>query len=70
MKEHLAWWTPAFAKLLSREDRGGFYEATGIFLSALIPAERALLGVSVVSQPIVPTPLERPEACEGCELVV
>ena len=70
LTEHLAWWAPAFAKLLSREDRGGIYEAAGIFLSAHIPAERALLGVSVVSQPAVPTPLERPEACDGCELVV
>ena len=67
LKEHLAWWVPAFAKLLSHEGRGGFYEAVGAFLGALIPAERALLHVDIQSCPVSPSSLERPEACEGCQ---
>jgi TorA maturation chaperone TorD len=68
LKEHLAWWAPAFARILCRENAGGFYEAAGEFLAALIPAERALLGVELESRPVAPTPLEQPEACDGCQL--
>ena len=57
------------AKLLSRENAGGFYDAAGVFLAALIPAERALLGVDPDDWHAEPSPLEGPEACEGCELV-
>ncbi|MEI2723972.1 MAG: molecular chaperone TorD family protein [Verrucomicrobiota bacterium] len=38
--EHLAWWTPAFAKLLGCANQNGFYAAAGVFLAALIPAGR------------------------------
>jgi TorA maturation chaperone TorD len=68
MGEHLACWAPPFAKLLAHENRGGFYEAVGVFLAALIPAERAFLKVDVQSRPMLPSPQERPEACEGCQL--
>ncbi len=69
LKEHLGWWAPAFAKLLSRENPNGFYEAVGVFLSAFIPAERALLNVEVSLQPVpAPCQPERPEECEGCQL--
>jgi TorA maturation chaperone TorD len=68
LREHLAWWVPAFAKLLCHQDRNGFYSAVGTFLAALIPAERALLNVGVQSRPESPSPPERPEDCEGCAL--
>jgi TorA maturation chaperone TorD len=68
VREHLAWWAPAFAKLLIQLNRGGFYEAIGVFLAALIPCERSLLKIEVNSRPISPSPQEPPEACEGCQL--
>jgi TorA maturation chaperone TorD len=68
LKEHLAWWVPAFARLLVHEHAGGFYAAVGTFLAALIPAERALLGVEASSQPVGPSPIESPDACTGCQL--
>jgi TorA maturation chaperone TorD len=68
LHEHLAWWVPAFAKLLCHQDRNGFYSAVGTYLAALIPAERALLNVGTQSRRVTPSPPERPEACEGCAL--
>jgi TorA maturation chaperone TorD len=68
MKEHLACWAPAFAKLLIHENCSEFYAAAGVFLAALIPAERALLNVDVQSRPLLPSTQERPETCEGCQL--
>ena len=66
LKDHLAWWVPTFTKLLSKERPDGFYAAVGKFLSALIPAVRSLLGVKPVITLVGPSPLERPEECEGC----
>ena len=66
--EHLAWWTPAFAKLLGCANQNGFYAAAGVFLAALIPAERALLRLPPASRPVGPSVVERPELCEGCQL--
>jgi putative dimethyl sulfoxide reductase chaperone len=73
LEEHLAWWAPAFAKLLGRQDPNGFYEAAGTFLAALIPAERALLGLPIPqgrggAELVIPSAIERPEQCEGCAI--
>jgi TorA maturation chaperone TorD len=68
LKEHLAWWTPAFARLLGRENSGGFYEAAGVFLAALIPAERAILRVALTASEVQPSVVERPEECSDCQL--
>jgi TorA maturation chaperone TorD len=67
LRDHLAWWIPAFAHLLGKESAGGFYKAVGVFAAALIAAERASLRVPV------PTTLAQPtvgqlEECEGCLL--
>ena len=66
--EHLAWWTPVFARLLGGANPNGFYAAAGIFLAALIPAERGLLRLPPASHRVGPSAVERPELCEGCEL--
>jgi TorA maturation chaperone TorD len=68
LKEHLAWWVPAFARLLGHENESGFYAAVGLFLAALIPSERALLNVDVQSRRVRPSQLEAPDACTGCGL--
>lgn len=65
---HIAWWVPTFARLLSLEDTDGFYDIVGRFLAALIPAERALLGVEAPRQGAAPSKVEPPEACDGCAL--
>lgn len=68
LREHLAWWAPAFARLLSREDPSGFYGGVASFLAAIIPAERAILNLPACSHEVVPSPLELPEECAGCQL--
>jgi TorA maturation chaperone TorD len=69
LAEHVCWWAPAFATLLARRARAGFYEAAASFLAALVPAERALLNVTALSPASGPSRIERPEECEGCALV-
>lgn len=68
LQEHLAWWAPAFARLLGHEDRGGFFETASVFLAALIAAERAILDVPPPSRDVAPSSIERPDECAGCQL--
>ncbi len=70
LQEHLAWWVPTFARLLSLQGPGGFYDAVSQFLAALIPAERSLSGVPASSGQVGPSTVERPEDCNGCLLNV
>jgi TorA maturation chaperone TorD len=70
LQEHVVWWAPAFGKLLSRQDPGGFYGAVGQFLAALTAAERALAGIAPPNQSVEPSPIESRDECSGCELTV
>lgn len=70
LHEHAAWWLPAFATLLARQNPGGFYEAVAQFLAALVAAERAVAGVAPPHQRVEPSPIENPDACSGCELAI
>lgn len=68
LNEHLIWWVPTFAHLLSKQDPSGFYGAVSTFLSALVAAERSLTGLPLPSGRVAPSTVERPEECEGCHL--
>lgn len=66
--DHLAWWVPALARLLALLHGDGFYAASARLLVALLPIERALLGIAPTTAGAQPHTLERPEECEGCLL--
>ncbi len=68
LREHLAWWVPAFSRLMGRENSSGFYAALGTLLAALIAADRSLLDVEATTGSVEPSTLERPDECEGCLL--
>ncbi len=69
LREHLAWWVPAFSRLMGRENCDGFYAALGRLLAALIAADRSLLDVEETTGSVQPSTLERPEECDGCQLI-
>jgi TorA maturation chaperone TorD len=68
LTEHLAWWAPAFSRLLGRHAPDGFYGAVRVFLAALIPAERALLGLPLTARATRPTVADPDELCAGCDI--
>ena len=70
LENHLIWWILTFARLLERERPNGFYASAGEFLTAFLPSERALFGVTIPNVASGPSLLERPEECEGCPLHV
>jgi TorA maturation chaperone TorD len=67
VRDHLAWWVPSFSLALRHKAEAGLYERAGRALAALMPIERARLGIEAPSLPILrPTPTEPAHACEGC----
>jgi len=67
LDEHLAWWVPTFARLLSLEaGTNSFHDTVAALLAAFIPAERGLLGVAAPKQAAQPAAPAGPGACEGC----
>jgi len=68
LREHLAWWAPTFSKLLIEQNPDGYYAKLGVFLSAFIPAERALFGIEPLRTEVKPALAESPTGCEGCAL--
>jgi len=70
LAEHLIWWVPTFARLLSKQDPGGFYDAISQFLAALMTAERTLARIPASLGHVTPSTVERPEECSGCLLNV
>lgn len=67
LTDHLTWWAPAFAKLLGRENPHGYYAATGIFLAALVAAERAFMQLPLPSDGVRPSVGDARELCNGCQ---
>lgn len=66
VRDHLAWWVPAFAAGLRRKAGRGLYHALANVLAALVPAERQLLGVAPPFQSAQPALIEEPEEQPGC----
>jgi TorA maturation chaperone TorD len=66
VKDHLAWWVPAFATGLHRKAGGGLYQAIAGALAALIPAERHRLNLPSPFQKVQPELIEYPEEDAGC----
>ena len=69
LREHAAWWMPAFCKLVGLQNPDSIYAAAGEFLAALIPVERGLLSIPAPTGDPSQDTIERPEECEGCALV-
>jgi TorA maturation chaperone TorD len=66
VKDHLAWWVPAFATGLLRKAGGGYYHAIARALAALIPVERHRLKLPAPFKPVQPELIEYPEEEAGC----
>jgi len=69
-RAHLAWWVPAFTRLLARSAVGSYYAAVGKFLSAFMAAERVYLRVPTARVFSEPTTIKRSQRCSGCKLAV
>jgi TorA maturation chaperone TorD len=66
LRDHLAWWVPAFARGLRRKAGDGLYAAVGDVLAAFLPVERDRFDVPAPRMPLQPALIERPEEQAGC----
>ncbi len=80
VRDHFAWWTPAFALALRRKADGpadegclasppkSYLGSLGAFLAAFVPAERGALGIAPPTKLAEPTVAEAEgeAGCEGC----
>lgn len=66
VKDHLAWWIPAFAAGLRRKAGHGPYHALADVLAALIPTERSRLQIAAPFRLVQPALVEPPEEQSGC----
>ncbi|MBX9790516.1 MAG: molecular chaperone TorD family protein [Pirellulales bacterium] len=66
MRDHLSWWAPSFAVGLRRKAEQGLYAALGQTLAALLPVDRARLGVPAPMMPLEARVVEAPDECSGC----
>jgi TorA maturation chaperone TorD len=72
VRDHFAWWVPAFATGLARKAGRGYLYELGRVLAALVPLERERLGIPVPEKPGAPSFIERPEEqppCATCPLL-
>jgi TorA maturation chaperone TorD len=67
VRDHLAWWVPAFASGLARKAGGrGFHAPLARLLACWVPAECRRLGIQAVLRPARPELIEPPEEQAGC----
>lgn len=66
VRDHLAWWAPAFAAGLRRKADHGLYHALASVLAGLIPLERQLLHIDAPFRIVQPELIEQPEEQSGC----
>ncbi|MFQ5738341.1 MAG: molecular chaperone [Acidobacteriota bacterium] len=67
-QDHVGWWLPAFARLLSRVAAAGFYQNLARLAAAAAAVQRAELDLPLFSRRVVPRPSpgEPKAACFGC----
>jgi TorA maturation chaperone TorD len=67
-EEHVGWWLPVFARLLSRTAPGGFYQELAALTASLSAAERECLGLPPFQLRSFPKPagIEPTADCSGC----
>ena len=68
LSEHLAWWTPAFGRILAHEHPQSYYAAVGTLLAAFIPAERVLFGLEPFAGTVKPEKTDPSSNCDDCAL--
>jgi TorA maturation chaperone TorD len=71
LRDHLAWWVPAFATGLSRRAQEGYPYVLARVLAAWISAECHRLNISSVLVPVRPELVEEPDeqsSCVSCPL--